>query len=145
MIELPEDTGGVPVVRTDFSDEAAWAWLRAELAAEDYSGSGYEPNLEFVERRDLSGMDPATLEDAVPRTYPSSYAHPFIVVVDAVAASSPEHPVLLMDLSEEDTAPSFRALPREVAAIEANLSIGNMDFFEFGDNASDDGIFRGFE
>lgn len=144
MIEMPDDSGEVPVVRTDFSSEEAWARLQVELAAEDYSGSGYEPNLEFIERRDLSKMDAATLEKAIPRKYPSSYAHPFLVVVDAVAVASPDHPVLLVDLSEEETSRSFRALPREVAAIEANLSIANMDFFEFGDNADDDGVFRGY-
>jgi hypothetical protein len=144
MIELPE-TGGVPVMRLDFSDDAAWAALQDELSAEDYMGSGYEPNLDFVERRDLAGTDPAAFELEVPREWPSaSHEYSFLVVADSITMSSPERPVLLIDLNEDDTSESFRALPREVASIEANLSISNMDFFEFGDNADDDGIFRGF-
>lgn len=144
MIELPEDTGAVPVLRVDFSDDAIWAQLRSDLLAADYAGSGYEPNLDFVERRELSGLDDTALQSRIPRSYPSAYDQPFLIVIDAAAVSSPEHAVLLIDLSEQHTAPSFRALPREIAAIEANLSLANMDFFEFGDNTGDDGIFRGF-
>ena len=29
--------------------------------------------------------------------------------------------------------------------VENNLSISNMDFYEFADNADADGIFRGFD
>jgi hypothetical protein len=144
MIELP-DTSSVPVVRTDFSNDAMWNQLRDELMATDYNASGYEPGLDFVERSDLSGMSAATLDDETPRRYPTSYEHPFMIVVDTVAMNSEEHPVLLIDLNEEETTASFRALPREIAAIEANLSIANMDFFEFADSADEDGVFRGFE
>jgi hypothetical protein len=35
-------------------------------------------------------------------------------------------------------------VPRQVQAIENNLSIANMDFFEFADSADADGVFRGF-
>ncbi len=143
MIDLPDDPRGVPVLRTDFTDDAAWAQLRADLVADDYS-SGYTPHLQFVERRDLSGIEGDLLESEIPRAYPSAYEHPFLVLVDAFAVSSPEHPVLLIDLSEDDTSTSFRALPREVSSIEANLSISNMDFFEFGESTDDDGVFRGF-
>ena len=107
--------------------------------------SGYEPALAFVERRDLASFDADALVAQIPTQYPSGYEQPFLIVVDAAAIASPEHPVLLVDLSEEDTSPPFRALPREIAAIEANLSIANMDFFEFSDNAGSDGVFRGFE
>ena len=33
----------------------------------------------------------------------------------------------------------------EVALIEANLSIANMDFEEFADSVGPDGVFRGFD
>jgi hypothetical protein len=143
LIELPEVTA-VPVVRTDFSSDAVWDRLKAELIAPAYDGSDYEPALDFVERRDLSGMSLNVPEQEVPRRYPTSYEFPFMIVVDEFAINSPEHPVLLLDLSEDDTTPSFRALPREIASIEANLSLANMDFFEFRDSAAETGVFRGF-
>ena len=142
-IELPDDTAGVPVIRTDFRDNDLWAQLRADLIAEDYTGSGYEPNLNFVDRTDLTELNTATLEAAVPRLYPSAYGQPFLVVADATAVSSPEHHVLLIDLNGHNTSPSFRALPQEIATIEANLSTANMDFSNFYDNTSNDGVFRG--
>jgi hypothetical protein len=55
-----------------------------------------------------------------------------------------EHPFLVLDLLDE-RGRSFRALPREIQAIENNLSIANMDFSEFADSAGSDGVFRGFE
>ena len=39
---------------------------------------------------------------------------------------------------------TFRCVVEEVASIEANLSIANMDFHEFADNVEADGVFRGF-
>jgi hypothetical protein len=38
----------------------------------------------------------------------------------------------------------FRCEVGEVASIEANLSIANIDFEEFADGVEDDGVFRGF-
>jgi hypothetical protein len=144
VIDLP-DTAAVPVVRTDFSNDSVWDQIKTDLLAPAYDGSGYGAALDFVERRDLSGMSAAALENEIPRPYPSACHYPFMIVVDTVAMKSPEHPVLLLDLSERDTSASFRALPREVAAIEANLSIANMDFPEFAVCAGGDGIFRGFD
>jgi hypothetical protein len=39
---------------------------------------------------------------------------------------------------------TFRAIPSQIRAIENNLSLANMDFAEFADNAGADGVFRGF-
>jgi hypothetical protein len=144
VIELPDATA-VPVVRTDFSNDDVWAQLKADLAGPADDGSGYEPLLDYLERRDLSGLTAAAFEAEIPRLYPTSYEFPFMIVVDEVAVNTPDHPVLLIDLNERDTTPSFRALPREIASIEANLSLANMDFFEFRNSADESGVFRGFD
>jgi hypothetical protein len=39
---------------------------------------------------------------------------------------------------------TFRSIPSEVEPIVANLSLANMNFAEFADNADREGIFRGF-
>jgi len=39
---------------------------------------------------------------------------------------------------------AFRCVVTEVASIEVNLSIANMDFHEFADSVGEDGVFRGF-
>ncbi|GAB3345306.1 DUF6924 domain-containing protein [Micromonospora halotolerans] len=51
---------------------------------------------------------------------------------------------LVVNLNDGDETAPFRALPRQVQAIENNLSIANMDFFEFARAAGPDGVFRGF-
>lgn len=38
----------------------------------------------------------------------------------------------------------FRCVTEEVAGIEANLAIANMDVEEFADHVAADGVFRGF-
>jgi hypothetical protein len=64
-------------------------------------------------------------------------------VVDRITIASPEFPVLVIDLYA-DRGRTFRAIPSQIQSIENNLSIANMDFFEFADHVDLDGIFRGF-
>jgi hypothetical protein len=69
------------------------------------------------------------------------------------AAAGGEVTVVYMDLSvAPEDAEEFgwvygreiRCVVGEVASIESNLSIDNMDFAEFADSADADGVFRGF-
>ncbi len=142
MVHLP-DTDAVPVIRADFSDDALWAQLREEISEE--TEEGFLANVEFVEDRTLVGLDVPELVRAFPHAYPNRYHHPVVFVVDAVTVSSPEHPILAIGLNERDAAEPFRVVPRELHSIENNLSIANMDFFEFAEEAHrNDGVFRGF-
>jgi hypothetical protein len=43
-----------------------------------------------------------------------------------------------------DPGRTFRVIPSEMWGVENNLSLSNMDFFEFADAADEDGVFRGF-
>jgi hypothetical protein len=62
--------------------------------------------------------------------------------MNATTAASPKLPLLVIDLDDEDASAPFRCLPKEVVSIESNLSIANMDFFEFADSADADGVYR---
>jgi len=64
-------------------------------------------------------------------------------VVDHTTMTHEEHPVVVLDLWREPGR-TFRVIPSQVWSVENNLSIANMDFFEFANNVGDDGIFRGF-
>lgn len=68
---------------------------------------------------------------------------PCLFVVDSGTLASSEYPVLVVDLKEQ-RGRQFRTAASELHSIENNLSISNMDFFEFADAAGSDGIFRGF-
>jgi hypothetical protein len=73
----------------------------------------------------------------------SNSSRAFVFFVDTTAITHPEHPVLVVDLTEAQTR-SFRVVPSEAWGVENNLRLANMDFSEFAASAGDDGVFRGF-
>ena len=137
---LPE-TWSVPVVRADFTDDAAWAGVRQRIA--EPTEEGFAADVDFVEDRTLAGLNEAAIAAGYPRAYPREYRHPVLFVVDAVAVSAPENPVLVVNLNAGVNARPFRSLPRQVQAIQNNLSLANMDYVEFATSAGADGVFRG--
>src|SRR6266496_2374017 len=82
-------------------------------------------------------------KDQLLASIPKNYNHSFIIVVDKIAISNSEYPLLIVDLYEK-SGREFRAIPSQIQGIENNLSIANMDFEEFADSADEDGVFRGF-
>ena len=141
MAELPK-TWSVPVLRADFTDAAAWDGIREKIA--EPTAEGFRAYVDFVEDQSLAGLLEAAIVASFPRTYPHDYRHPILFVVDAVAVTTPEHPVLVLTLDAGVDALAFRALPRQVQSIQNNLSLSNMDYIEFAASADADGIFRGF-
>ncbi|MBM7494433.1 hypothetical protein JOD64_005655 [Micromonospora luteifusca] len=141
MAHLPE-TWCVPVVRADFRADDVWEQLKDEIVSP--TDEGFVARVEFVEDRTLIGLSDTAITAGYPRAYPRQYRHPVVFVVDAVTVSLPERPLLVVNLNEGDDTGPFRTLPRQVQAIENNLSLANMDFFEFARSAGTDGVFRGF-
>jgi hypothetical protein len=141
MADLPQ-TRSVPVVRADFRDDGLWQRLIAEIASR--TDEGFAAEVEFVEDRALAGMDEAAIAAGYRRAYPHEYRHPVVFVVDAVAVSSVDHPLLVVNLHAGVDAGRFRALPRQVQSIQNNLSLANMDYIEFASATGPDGVFRGF-
>jgi len=141
VIELPK-TLSVPVLRADFTDDGLWARLQEEITSP--TEEGFLAAVDFVDSPDLVGSGEQIVARSVPRRYPGEYEHPVAFVFDAVTVSGPDHPLLVLDLSEEEPEDPFRATPRQVQAIENNLSLANMDFAEFARAVDPDGVFRGF-
>jgi len=141
MAELPT-TRHCPVLRIDFSDDALWAQLEAEISSP--TDEGFLANVEFADDRTLAGLDESAIVAALPRSYPHDYKHPVVFVADHVTMTAPDHPLLVVDLYEGRTSGPFRSTPREVQSIENNLSLANMDYAEFAGSVAADGIFRGF-
>jgi hypothetical protein len=141
MAELPT-TWNVPVVRADFTDDAAWDGIREEIA--EPTEEGFSADVDFVEDRALADLDEAAIVAGYPRAYPHEYRHPILIVVDTVAVSALDHPVLVVNLNAGVDERPFRALPRQVQSIQNNLSLANMDYIEFATSAGTDGVFRGF-
>jgi hypothetical protein len=125
------------VVRTDFSDDAAWrSVVDAMLAPTE---EDFQASLDLLDDPAYRDQTTAQLVGQVPE----DYEHSFLIVVDALTINAPRHPVVVVDLYE-DPGRVFRAVPRAVQAIENNLSIANMDFADFADSVDDSGIFEDF-
>jgi len=126
------------VIRTDFSDPAAWERLCTEIQA---------PVGRFKFRAYVDFVDDPTYDklpgDRLLALVPEGFNHNFFMVADQTTFAHPERPLLVVDLYDQPGR-SFRAPPDQIQGIENNLSISNMDFFEFADNVDADGLFRGF-
>jgi hypothetical protein len=137
MKPIPETLESL-VLRTDFSDEAAWNALCVAIEMptplEDFRAI-----VKFVSDRAFEGIGVAQVLENIPQNWRQS----FLFIVDHKAIADPEHPVLVLDLYEEHGR-TFRVIPTEIWGVENNLSISNMDFAEFANNADADGVFRGF-
>ena len=126
------------VLRTEFSDPTAWAAICAEVQ-KPVGIFRFRANVEFLDDVQYTGIAKEQLLELVP----DNYTHPFLVIADQMAISHPEHPLLIVDLSEKSCR-EFRAIPSQLQSVENNLSIANMDFEEFAEAVDADGIFRGF-
>jgi hypothetical protein len=138
MKQIP-NTEHILVLRTDFSNQAAWDLICAAIRRPDdvYHFIAY---VDFLDDEGYSGINKEQLLALIPNDYNQTY----IIVVDQTTISHPEHSLLIVDLFEENIGNEFRAIPSQIQWIENNLSIGNMDFEEFAEAVDEDGIFRGF-
>lgn len=139
MIALPspEDLTSL-VLRTDFSNDAAWDELRAVLRSEGgHRSATYvsDPQFDGVTIQALVDADAAAAEDDK-LTY--------VFLADSTSMSDDEHSLLVVDL-EEEPGRTFRVVPSAFTDVSANLAIANMDFAEFADDTDDTGTFRGLE
>ncbi len=148
------------LVRTDYSDDAAWQDVRAALtelpselrrgvelmkamnAAAGVDVSGLNRPTEFMTIIDDRRWSDCTLEQVVALVAKDS-KDACLFIVDQKTMSNPDHPVLVVDLSRHRRR-TFRAIPSEVGGIAANLSIANMDWEDFANHLDRDNVFRGF-
>lgn len=153
MSPLPDM--GTLLVRTDFADDDAWDQVRDEATREyrpdEFQPEGFRAYVEPVSDPQWANATWESVKAAAPvdDTGPS-----VLFIADSITFASPEHPVLVVDLDDKilsvtefpeiaDRTP-FRCIPSELWGVENNLNIGNMDWEEFADAVSDDGVFRGF-
>ncbi|MEX0641431.1 MAG: hypothetical protein WD468_01955 [Pirellulales bacterium] len=138
MKKLPKSDNSL-LLRTDFSDDAAWTALCE--AVQVPSEEGFQARVDCVSDSAYDGLTVEQLVALAPKG--GDHNQTFAFVVDRVALTNPEQPVLVVDLYDQPGS-TFRVIPREMWGVENNLSIANMDYDEFADNADSDGVFRGF-
>jgi hypothetical protein len=132
-------TENVPVIRTDFSDDAEWRAVKQEIAQP--SVEGFIAYVEYIDDRAFRDINAEHLLGLIPPNM-ADFGHPLVIVADGTTFSSTEHSLLVIDL-DEFRGRSFRALPSQIQAIENNLSTFNVSFEDFAADADSDGIFRG--
>ena len=130
------DTENAPVLRTDFSDQAAWDAIRKEVMQ---PVDGFYANVDFIDDPEFADVTKKALLRLVSR----DMRHSFIVVADHAAMTDEEHLLLVIDLFGEKGR-ELRAEPSRIQSIENNLSIANMDFSDFAESCDPEGVFRGF-
>jgi uncharacterized protein DUF6924 len=130
----PDDLASL-VLRTDFSDDEAWAEVQAAIDTE-VSGATFvsDPAYDGVSIQALVDADAAASEDE---------QITYLFLADATTMRDDERPLLAVDLWREPGR-TFRVPARWYMDVSANLSIANMDFDEFADAVDEDGAYRGF-
>jgi hypothetical protein len=128
------------LLRTDFSDDAAWLSLCAVV--QQPNKEGFKACVECISDPAYDGLTVEQLIVLAPKDDQCGQ-HTFAFIADRTTFASPERPILVVDLYDKPGR-TFRVVPREMWSVENNLSIANMDYSEFADNADPDGIFRRF-
>ena len=127
------------LVRTDFTSDALWEQVCDEALAEN--DDGFRAYTEPVSDLAFNGASWEVVKAAVPADARDAAV---LFIADAITLSSPDHPILVVDLLQESGRSPFRCVPVELWGIDNNLNIANMDWEEFAGAAGDDGVFRGF-
>ncbi|MFJ4622387.1 DUF6924 domain-containing protein [Streptomyces sp. NPDC088812] len=147
MNTLPQSEATL-LIRTDFSDEAAWQNLCAAVtvpAGDEGGEDGFLALLHIVDDPAYQGLTTEQVVELAPEE------DALLVVADGEALTGADMPLLAVYLGgdEDDgtTGPGFevlRVVATELWSVENNISLANMDWEEFVDAAGKDGVFRGF-
>ncbi|PQO27016.1 DUF6924 domain-containing protein [Blastopirellula marina] len=135
-IEEPKSQDAI-IYRTDFTD-ATPGWDEVVKLINTPTPDGFRAYVQYVE--DKANQE-ATVDQLLAKAKKDNL--PFFFVIDAETIDKEEHPVLVVDASEEPGR-TFRVIPSEMWGVENNLSVANMDWEDFADHLDDDGVYRGF-
>jgi hypothetical protein len=149
MPVLPKLGDSSLLVRTDFTSDDAWE--RVSEQAQQENEDGFQTYLVPVSDPAFDGATWQAVKAAVPA---SDSGAPVLFIADSLALSSPDHPILVVDLQDTYLSVAefphiagrtpFRCIPSELWSVENNLNIANMDWEEFAGAVEASGVFRGF-
>ncbi|WP_190194138.1 DUF6924 domain-containing protein [Streptomyces minutiscleroticus] len=118
----------LPVIRTDFSDDAAWEDAVARVSAEyDDDGDTWSVDVTPIDDRRYAGLT----SDQLALLVPESVHWPMFVVADARTMASSGRDMLMVTTDPEALVDSARATPTAIVEIAINLWIANMDWEDY--------------
>lgn len=142
------------VVRVDFSDEKAWRKALSAMSR-PWDGGAAESTTFIVNDRIWDGAGIARITNAAREDDYLSV----VFLADRETMNSPDHTLLAVNLDGESNyldevydaehgtsfGRQFRILPQEASGLQVNLALGNMDYVDWADHATQcgDGVFRG--
>jgi hypothetical protein len=120
-----------PLLRTDFTDDAAWRRLLDDI------DKGW---LTVMDDPAHEGLSPARLLALVP----DGAVYPVLVVADRETFSGEERTLLLVDVREEPGRTFRAAVPDAFGSVLGNLAIDNQTFDDYLASGSlgGDGVYR---
>jgi hypothetical protein len=149
-----------PLVRTDFSNDAAWQTIRAAILTippemqdaigimhfindeDDDEDDDYLDEPWFVDIIDDRRFADWSTQDVI-KNLPGDHNHACLFIVDRETIESPDGPILVVDLRSGGSH-TFRTIPSEVVSLGSNLPISNLDWEDFANRVDEHGVFRGF-
>jgi hypothetical protein len=134
---LPSCDGSL-LIRTDFSSDTAWQKI-CEAVQQPQTEDDFSAHVECISDKACDRLEAAAIRNLLP----ADSQHAFVFLVDAVAITRPDHPILVLELNG-DTLRTFRVIPSEAWSVENNLTLANMDFDDFLVSCDQDGVFRGY-
>ncbi len=126
------------LIRTDFTDDAAWKRL-SDLVQKPDPDEGFCAGFVCVDDPEIGAMPIEALAQHV-RTELGRRA---VFIADSTAMSAPDFAIVCVD-THSASLPMFRVTPAEIWGPENSLRLGNIDFAEFAAAVDSDGVFRGF-
>jgi hypothetical protein len=127
------------LVRTDFTSDDAWQQVSDEAQRENEDG--FRAYIEPVSDPAFDRVTWEVVKAAVPA---NDHGASVLFVADSTALTSPDHPILVVDLLDSSGKPSFRCIPSELWGVDNNLNIANVGWEDFASAVDESGVFRGF-
>lgn len=132
---LDYDADASLLVRTDFTDHAAWEKL-VEDATLPYGEEGFSAYFSCISDRAFDGMTVDDLEGVEGDAR-------VVFAADRLSMLGDERTLIVVG-RRTDCGRSFRVVLQEAWGPENNLRLANMDFADFTSAVDSDGVFRGF-
>jgi len=126
-----------PLLRTDFTDDAAWRTLLESIEDPADTAKGWLTVMADPAHEGLSAAELLAL-------VPDGSRYPVLVVADRETFAGHERTLLLIDVREEPGRTFRVAVPDAFASVLGNLAIDNQTFDDYLASGSlgDDGVYR---